>query len=71
MKNNSGGTYWEFIDPSKEACDLFIMNHVQKRDIVVKQEIGLASTHFYLKKFIFCLQRGFHTMRKIFIPRLI
>ena len=44
MKNDLNGTSWKFVDSSKEAVDLFIMNHVQKRDIVVTQDIGLAST---------------------------
>ena len=32
------------MDSSKEAVDLYIMNHVQTGDIVVTQDIGLAST---------------------------
>lgn len=31
------------MDSDKEAADLFIMNHVKKGDVVVTQDIGLAS----------------------------
>ncbi|PPA71780.1 DUF188 domain-containing protein [Jeotgalibacillus proteolyticus] len=34
---------WTFIDEGKEAVDLFILNHVQKKDLVITQDIGLAS----------------------------
>ncbi|TDL34515.1 DUF188 domain-containing protein [Jeotgalibacillus sp. S-D1] len=34
---------WTFIDDGKEAVDLFILNHVQKGDMVITQDIGLAS----------------------------
>lgn len=35
---------WKYVDSSKEAVDLYIMNHVESGDIVVTQDIGLAST---------------------------
>ncbi|GKU81294.1 YaiI/YqxD family protein [Niallia sp. NCCP-28] len=35
---------WKYVDSSKEAVDLFIMNSVKKQDIVITQDIGLAST---------------------------
>jgi len=35
---------WKYVDNSKEAVDLFIMNSVKKQDIVITQDIGLAST---------------------------
>ncbi len=35
---------WKYVDSSKEAVDLFIMNKVKKQDIVITQDIGLAST---------------------------
>ncbi|MCK6204392.1 YaiI/YqxD family protein [Bacillus infantis] len=44
MVNDFGGAVWKFVDSSKEAADLFIMNHVKKGDVAVTQDIGLAST---------------------------
>ncbi|MEW9500454.1 YaiI/YqxD family protein [Jeotgalibacillus marinus] len=35
--------FWTFIDDGKEAVDLFILNHVRKGDMVITQDIGLAS----------------------------
>jgi len=35
---------WKYVDSTKEAVDLFIMNAVKKQDIVITQDIGLAST---------------------------
>ncbi|MED3624805.1 YaiI/YqxD family protein [Neobacillus thermocopriae] len=35
---------WKYVDAGKEAVDLFIMNHAGQGDIVVTQDIGLAST---------------------------
>ncbi|PSA93956.1 YaiI/YqxD family protein [Bacillus atrophaeus] len=34
---------WKYVDPHKEAADLYIANHVKPGDIVVTQDIGLAS----------------------------
>ncbi|WP_027407835.1 YaiI/YqxD family protein [Anoxybacteroides tepidamans] len=34
---------WVYVDTEKEAVDLYIVNHAQKGDIVVTQDIGLAS----------------------------
>ncbi|WP_227395122.1 YaiI/YqxD family protein [Jeotgalibacillus aurantiacus] len=34
---------WTFIDDGKEAADLYIANRVREGDIVVTQDIGLAS----------------------------
>lgn len=42
-KDGTGGT-WCYVDGSKEAADLFIMNHVYRGDVVVTQDTGLAST---------------------------
>ncbi|MFB6465779.1 DUF188 domain-containing protein [Cytobacillus sp. Hz8] len=42
MNDLTHGT-WKFVDPSKEAADLFIMNKANAFDIVVTQDIGLAS----------------------------
>jgi len=44
---------WRFVDSTKEAVDLYIMNHVKKKDIVITQDIGLAST--LLPKGVFVL----------------
>ncbi|MBN8200577.1 YaiI/YqxD family protein [Bacillus sp. NTK034] len=44
MKNDLNGAVWKFVDSSKEAADLFIMNYVKSGDVVVTQDIGLAST---------------------------
>ncbi|RDU35408.1 DUF188 domain-containing protein [Neobacillus piezotolerans] len=35
---------WKYVDSDREAADLYIMNHTSKGDIVVTQDIGLAST---------------------------
>ncbi|WP_407643412.1 DUF188 domain-containing protein [Cytobacillus dafuensis] len=35
---------WKFVDSRKEKVDLFIMNHALPSDIVITQDIGLAST---------------------------
>ncbi|MEC1623493.1 YaiI/YqxD family protein [Bacillus mojavensis] len=34
---------WKYVDPHKEAADLYIANHVKPGDVVVTQDIGLAS----------------------------
>ncbi|MDQ0269483.1 YaiI/YqxD family protein [Cytobacillus purgationiresistens] len=44
MKNDLSDTAWKFVDSTKEAVDLYIMNHVKAGDVVVTQDIGLAST---------------------------
>ncbi|MFO1443431.1 DUF188 domain-containing protein [Bacillus sp. Bva_UNVM-123] len=44
MKNDLSDSAWIFVDSSKEAVDLYIMNHVEAGDVVVTQDIGLAST---------------------------
>lgn len=41
---DTGNQKWVYVDMSKEAADLYIMNHAFKGDIVVTQDIGLAST---------------------------
>lgn len=53
VKNVSEGGTWHYVDCRKEASDLFIMNHVRFGDIVVTQDIGLAST--LLPKNVYCL----------------
>lgn len=44
MKNDLNGANWKFVDSDKEAADLFIMNNAESGDVVVTQDIGLAST---------------------------
>jgi uncharacterized protein len=43
-KKDSSEMNWTYVDSSKEAVDLYIMNHTKANDIVVTQDIGLAST---------------------------
>ncbi|RIW37573.1 YaiI/YqxD family protein [Bacillus salacetis] len=42
-KNNPDAGEWVYVDSSKEAADLYIMNHTKKGDVIVTQDIGLAS----------------------------
>lgn len=44
VRNDSLGGTWHYVDAGKESADLFIMNYVKNGDIVVTQDIGLAST---------------------------
>lgn len=37
------GGKWVYVDATKEAVDLYIMNHAKPNDIAVTQDIGLAS----------------------------
>jgi uncharacterized protein YaiI (UPF0178 family) len=34
---------WVYVDDEKESADLYILNHAKKNDIVITQDIGLAS----------------------------
>ncbi|MBE6183951.1 YaiI/YqxD family protein [Bacillus ginsengihumi] len=34
---------WVYVDPHKESADLYIINHIGENDIVITQDIGLAS----------------------------
>jgi uncharacterized protein YaiI (UPF0178 family) len=43
MKNDLKKMQWKFVDSTKEAVDLYIMNHVKAGDLVITQDIGLAS----------------------------
>ncbi|MGE6259043.1 YaiI/YqxD family protein [Heyndrickxia sporothermodurans] len=52
-KTNNDDDSWIYVDPDKESADLFIMNHVKKRDIVITQDIGLAS--LVLSKNVFAI----------------
>jgi uncharacterized protein len=42
-KNTPDEGRWVYVDSEKEAADLYIMNHVRTNDILVTQDIGLAS----------------------------
>ncbi|OAT84268.1 hypothetical protein A6P54_02980 [Bacillus sp. MKU004] len=42
-KNSPDEGIWVYVDSEKEAADLYIMNHVRTDDILVTQDIGLAS----------------------------
>lgn len=33
---------WIFVDPDREAADLYIVNHVNRGDLVITQDMGLA-----------------------------
>lgn len=44
MKSDVNNMKWVYVDTSKEAADLYIMNHVKAGDLVITQDIGLAST---------------------------
>ncbi|NQD66242.1 YaiI/YqxD family protein [Bacillus haikouensis] len=43
QKNTPDEGRWVYVDSEKEAADLYIMNHVRMNDILVTQDIGLAS----------------------------
>lgn len=44
MTSNTLGCEWKYVDTDKESVDFYIMNHTKSGDIVVTQDIGLAST---------------------------
>lgn len=48
---------WVFVDTGKEEADLYIINHVNKNDIVISQDIGLAGL-LIRKDVIFNTSRG-------------
>lgn len=53
MKTDTSSTeIWKYVDTGKEAVDLYIMNHVKRKDIVVTQDIGLASTLLLREVFV-------------------
>ncbi|RLQ98191.1 YaiI/YqxD family protein [Falsibacillus albus] len=33
---------WVYVDADKESADLYIINHIQKMNVVITQDIGLA-----------------------------
>ncbi|WP_456278251.1 YaiI/YqxD family protein [Bacillus sp. AK128] len=42
MTNTIGGT-WVYVDANKEEVDMYITNHAKRGDVVITQDIGLAS----------------------------
>jgi len=34
---------WIFVDPGKDSADIYILNHIQRSDVLITQDIGLAS----------------------------
>ena len=42
---NKEGEYgeWVFVDPGNDAADLYILNHIKRHDVLITQDIGLAS----------------------------
>ncbi len=42
LTNEMAGT-WVYVDSNKEEVDMYIMNHSKRRDVVITQDIGLAS----------------------------
>lgn len=42
VKKEMPGT-WVYVDEGKESADLYILNHARKNDVVVTQDLGLAS----------------------------
>lgn len=44
LRNDSLNSDWHYVDMGKEAVDFYILNHTNRGDIVVTQDIGLAST---------------------------
>lgn len=34
---------WYFVDPGRDSVDLFILNEIRKGDVLITQDIGLAS----------------------------
>lgn len=56
MTNKLGGK-WIYVDTGKEEVDMYIVNHSKKMDIVITQDIGLASL-LLPKKIIVISPRG-------------
>ncbi|EAK9280319.1 YaiI/YqxD family protein [Listeria monocytogenes] len=50
---NTGGENWIFVDTGKESADMRMMNLAKKGDIIVTQDIGLASILLAKGTFVF------------------
>jgi uncharacterized protein len=42
MKSDVKNLKWKFVDSTKEAVVLYIMNHVKAGDLVITQEIRIS-----------------------------
>jgi len=42
LSKEIGGT-WKYVDPDDQAADMYIFNHLRNKDLLVTQDIGLAS----------------------------
>ncbi|OCA86430.1 DUF188 domain-containing protein [Pradoshia sp. D12] len=34
---------WKWVEPGRDAADLYILNHLKRHDIVITEDIGLAA----------------------------
>ncbi|EAG4182957.1 YaiI/YqxD family protein [Listeria monocytogenes] len=50
---NTGGENWIFVDTGKESADMRMMNLAKKGDIIITQDIGLASILLAKGTFVF------------------
>lgn len=50
---NTNGENWIFVDTGKESADMRMMNLAKKGDIIVTQDIGLASILLAKGTFVF------------------
>jgi len=41
--SEEGSGEWIFVDPGRDAADLYIINHIKRGDVLITQDIGLAS----------------------------
>lgn len=41
--NNQPYGEWIFVDPGSDSADLYILNHIQRNDILITEDTGLAS----------------------------
>ena len=37
------GVTWRWVEPGRDAADLYILNHLKRHDIVITEDIGLAA----------------------------
>jgi len=44
LSNREGASgEWIYVDPGKDSVDIYIMNHIKRNDLLITQDIGLAS----------------------------
>ncbi|MBM7645789.1 uncharacterized protein YaiI (UPF0178 family) [Scopulibacillus daqui] len=60
---------WIYVDPDKEAADIYIVNHAEEGDIVVTQDMGLSSllTH----KHVYVLTPGGNLVKEKDMPNIL